>query len=296
MLTRCGMGFASLGLIEPARLSRRFVRLSSAAPISPLAPRQPHFPGKAKRVIHLFMNGGPSHVDTFDPKPPLARYAGQPLPRPNLRTERRTGAAFPSPFKFQQHGQSGIEVSELFPHVAASIDDICVIRSMHADVPNHEPSLLLMNCGDARLVRPSLGSWVTYGLGSENQNLPGFIAMCPGGYPIQESQNWQSAFLPGAFQGTYIDTQHQTLDRLIENIRNTTVSREQQRQQLDLLQQLNQRHLEKRGPATPSSKPASNRSSSPTACSATPRTPSTSAASRNTSATCTAPACRPGRS
>jgi hypothetical protein len=246
MLTRCGMGFAGLGLIDLLARQGDLHAQQRGVNTSPLAVRQPHFPGKAKRVIHLFMNGGPSHVDTFDPKPLLARYAGQPLPRENLRTERRTGAAFPSPFKFQRHGKSGIEVSELFPHVAESIDDICVIRSMYADVPNHEPSLLLLNCGDARQVRPSLGSWVTYGLGSENQNLPGFIAMCPGGYPIQESQNWQSAFLPGAFQGTYIDTQHQQLDRLIENIRNTSVSRDQQRQQLDLLQQLNQRHLEKR--------------------------------------------------
>jgi hypothetical protein len=135
----------------------------------------------------------------------------------------------------------------LFPHVASCIDDIAVIRSMHADVPNHEPSLMLMNCGDARLIRPSLGSWVTYGLGSENQNLPGFIAMCPGGYPIQETQNWQSAFLPGAYQGTYIDTQHTALERLIENIRNSAVSPPHQRQQLDLLQQINQRHLDQRG-------------------------------------------------
>src|SRR5262249_3874525 len=160
--------FASLGLMN--LLAAQGELTAAPAPnLSPLSPRQPHFPGKAKRVIHLFMNGGPSHVDTFDPKPALARSVGQLLPRPNLRTERLTGAAFPSAFRFQRHGKSGIEVSELFPKVAESIDDICVIRSLHADVPNHEPSLLLMNCGDARLVRPSLGSWVTYGLGSENQ-------------------------------------------------------------------------------------------------------------------------------
>jgi hypothetical protein len=117
---------------------------------------------------------------------------------------------------------------------------------MHADVPNHEPSLLLQNCGDARLIRPSMGSWVTYGLGSENQNLPGFIAMCPGGYPIQESQNWQAAFLPGVYQGTYIDTQHTDIEKLIENIRNNFESLKEQRQQLDLLQQLNERHRERR--------------------------------------------------
>ncbi|MSU78508.1 MAG: DUF1501 domain-containing protein [Gemmataceae bacterium] len=248
LLARCGTGFGSLGLMSLLASSGNLTATptTTRTNLSPLSPRQPHFPGKAKRVIHLFMNGGPSHVDTFDPKPMLARYAGQQLPRENLRTERRTGAAFPSPYKFRRYGQSGIEVSEVFPHVASCIDDICVIRSMYADVPNHEPSLLLLNCGDARLVRPSLGSWVTYGLGSENQNLPGFIAMCPGGYPIQESQNWQSAFLPGAYQGTYIDTQHTVLERLIENIRNNGVTRDQQRQQLNLLQQLNQRHLEKR--------------------------------------------------
>jgi hypothetical protein len=246
MLCRSGMGFAALGLTNLLGAEGLLQAVPHAANLSPLAPRQPHFPARAKRVIHLFMNGGPSHVDTFDPKPALDRYAGQVLPRANLRTERRTGAAFPSPFRFRRHGQSGIEVSELFPHVATCVDDLCVIRSMHADVPNHEPSLMLMNCGDARLIRPSLGSWVTYGLGSENQNLPGFIAICPGGYPIQETQNWQSAFLPGAYQGTYINTQHVSLDRLIENIRNTAVTAEQQRQQLDLLQQLNQRHLDRR--------------------------------------------------
>jgi hypothetical protein len=192
------------------------------------------------------MNGGPSHVDTFDPKPLLARYAGKPLPRENLRTERRTGAAFPSPFQFSKHGQSGIEVSQIFPNVARCVDDMCIIRSMHADVPNHEPSLMLMNCGEARQIRPSLGSWVTYGLGSENQNLPGFIAMCPGGYPIQETQNWQCGFLPGVYQGSYIDTANTALERLIENIRNNSVSPRQQRQQLDLLLELNQRHLQQR--------------------------------------------------
>jgi hypothetical protein len=191
------------------------------------------------------MNGGPSHVDTFDPKPALAKWAGKPLAR-NLRTERRTGAAFPSPFTFARHGKSGLEISDLFPHLARCADELCVIRSMHADVPNHEPSLMLMNCGEARLPRPSMGSWVTYGLGSENQNLPGFIAMCPGGYPIQETQNWQSAFLPGVYQGTYIDTRHTDIDKLIENVRNTALPRDQQRRQLDLLRRLNERHQHKR--------------------------------------------------
>ncbi len=213
---------------------------------SPLTSKLAPLPGKAKRVIHLFMNGGPSHVDTFDPKPALQKYAGKALPMSNLPTERKTGAAFGSPFKFKPYGKSGIEVSEIFSHVGECIDDIAVIRSMHADVPNHEPSLLLMNCGDARLVRPSMGSWVTYGLGTDNQNLPGFIAMCPGGYPIQESQNWQSAFLPGVFQGTYIDTQYTRIEKLIENIKNNYTSQPEQRAQLDLLQELNERHSRER--------------------------------------------------
>jgi len=246
-LCRCGMGMGALSL---ASLFGNLGFLNSAVAAegynSPLAPRQPHFPPKAKRIIHIFANGGPSHVDTFDPKPALDKYAGKLLPMENLATERKTGAAFPSPFKFKKYGQSGIEVSDLFPKVAESIDDIAVIRSMQADIPNHEPSLLLMNCGDARLIRPSMGSWVTYGLGTENQNLPGFISMCPGGYPIQESQNWQSGFLPGVYQGTYIDTKHTQIEQLIENIKNKYTSQPEQRAQLDRLQKLNERHRARR--------------------------------------------------
>jgi hypothetical protein len=192
------------------------------------------------------MNGGPSHVDTFDPKPELTRLHGKPLPTENLRTERKTGAAMGSPYKFHKYGKSGIEVSELFAQTAEMIDEIAVIRSMHADVPNHEPSLMLMNCGDGRLPRPSFGAWVTYGLGSENQNLPGFIVMCPGGYPIVSTQNWRSAFLPGAYQGTYLDTQHTQLEKLIANIKNGRLTSADQRKQLDLVRQLNEQHAEAR--------------------------------------------------
>jgi len=238
-LQRVGMGFGAMGLSQVDSQASGDFR-------SPLRLKSPHFPGKAKAVIHLFMNGGPSHVDTFDPKPMLDRYAGKPLPMENLRTERKTGAAFASPFKFKQYGQSGTPVSEIFSNVAESVDDIAVIRSMHAEVPNHEPSLMLMNCGDARQIRPAMGSWITYGLGSANQNLPGFISMCPGGYPIQESQNWQSGFLPSVYQGTYIDTQHRRMDKLIENIRSQSLPTAQQRKQLDLLRLLNEKHLEKR--------------------------------------------------
>jgi hypothetical protein len=224
---------------------------ATAAPaqgVSPLIPKPPQFPAKAKRVVHLFMNGGPSHLDTFDPKPMLQKYAGKELPLGgNPPTERKTGAAFPSPFKFQRYGQSGIEVSDLFPHVAKSIDEICVIRSMRADVPNHEPSLLLMNCGDARQIRPSMGSWVTYGLGSENQNLPGFVVLCPGGYPISETLNWQAGFLPGVFAGNYVDSRKERLDQLVEHIRNKSLSLRDQRMQLDLASALNKRHQARRG-------------------------------------------------
>ena len=164
-----------------------------------------------------------------------------------LATERKTGAAMPSPFKFKKHGKSGIPISDLFPKVAESADELCVIRSMKADVPNHEPSLLLMNCGEARLIRPSFGSWVTYGLGSDNQNLPGFVVLCPGGYPIQESQNWQSGFLPGVYQGTHIDTQHTELNQLIEHVKNSSSTTKEQRRQLDLLMEMNRRHQQQRG-------------------------------------------------
>ena len=238
------MGFGALAL--GSLLNEAFASETAApASLNPLSPKSPPFPAKAKRVIHLFMNGGPSHVDTFDPKPELTKYHGREIPV-KLNTERKTGSGFGSPFSFRKCGRSGIEVSELFTKTAESIDDICVIRSMNADVPNHEPSLLLMNCGEARQVRPSMGSWLTYGLGSENQNMPGFITMCPGGYPIQESQNWQSGFLPGVYQGTYIDTKNTEVEKLIENIRNNFVTTKEQRAQLDLLGTLNAEHQRRR--------------------------------------------------
>ncbi len=248
MLTRCGMGFGALGLAEllSAADSAQSSARAADRPVSPMDAKPPHFPARAKHVIHIFLNGGPSHVDTFDPKPALARYAGKTLPTGNLRTERKTGAAFPSPFRFRKYGESGIEVSEIFSHVGECIDDIAVIRSMYANVPNHEPSLMLMNCGEQRLVRPSVGSWVTYGLGTENRNLPAFIVMCPGGYPVAETMNWRSAFLPGVYQGTYIDSKHTEIDKLIEHIRNARIPLDQQRRQLDLLQALNRGHLQRR--------------------------------------------------
>ncbi|HEX5242775.1 MAG TPA: DUF1501 domain-containing protein [Tepidisphaeraceae bacterium] len=247
MLTKCGMGMGAmmLGTMVNSAMAQSPAGTSSLS-LNPLQPRAPQFAAKAKRVIHLFMNGGPSHVDTFDPKPSLLKYAGKALPMANLPTERKTGAAFPSPFKFKKYGKSGIEVSDIFSRLGECVDDMCIVRSMHADVPNHEPSLLLMNCGEARQIRPSVGSWVTYGLGSENENLPGFIVMCPGGYPIQESQNWQAGFLPGVYQGTYIDSQYTDINKLIQYVHSNFATPKEQRRQLDLLLALNQRHMDQR--------------------------------------------------
>jgi hypothetical protein len=239
-LCRCGMGMGTLGLADlfgTLGLSSSTAFANSEA--LSLAPRAPHFAPKAKRVIHFFLNGGPSHVDTFDPKPALAKYAGQALPTEYLRTERKTGAAFPSPFKFQRYGRSGLEVSEIFAKTAEHVDDIAVIRSMVAQVPNHEPSLMLMNCGDSVQARPSVGAWILYGLGTANQNLPGFVTMCPGGYPIKDAENWQSGFLPGIYQGTFVDPHHKELEKLIENIRSPHATTAMQRRQLDLLHEMN---------------------------------------------------------
>jgi Protein of unknown function (DUF1501) len=255
LLCRSGMGFGAMALGSLLAEDGFFAAAARAADsagsgasgiasINPLITKTPPLRPRAKRVVHLFANGGPSHVDTFDPKPTLTKYHGKPVPT-LLPTERKTGAAFRSPYKFRKYGESGIEVSELFTHTAELIDEICVIRSMHADVPNHEPSLMLMNCGEARQARPSLGSWVLYGLGTENQNLPGFLVMCPGGFPIAESLNWQSAFLPGIFQGTYLDSKHTEIEKLVAHIHNHGVSPRSQRAQLDLLAELNREHLDR---------------------------------------------------
>jgi len=238
-LRRCGMGFGGLALG-----SLMGGRASAAAP--DLA--GPHFAPRAKRVVHLFMNGGPSQVDTFDPKPQLQARHGQQISVEGLKTERPTGAALRSPFTFDRYGECGLEVSELFKHTAQHADDLCVIRSMTADVPNHEPSLMLMNCGDGRQARPSMGSWVSYGLGSGNEDLPSYISMCPGGMPIKRGENWRSSFLPGRFQGTYLDTSIQDLDRMIENLKNPDDRERRQAREMELLRDLNAAHQAERGP------------------------------------------------
>ncbi|MDA7865908.1 DUF1501 domain-containing protein [Akkermansiaceae bacterium] len=237
MLRRAGGGFASIGLA--AVLADQGLLAAE----SPLVPKPPHTKPKAKRIIHLFMNGGPSQVDTFDPKPALEKYHGQRPPGAERKTERRTGGLFKSPFQFKQSGQSGIPVSEIFPEVAKCIDDICVIRSMHTDVPNHEPSLLMMNSGITQPIRPSMGSWLSYGLGTENQNLPGFVVLCPG-KPVVGPQLWSSGFLPGIHQGCHIGK----LDpkKIVDHINNQHLTPRTQRQQLDLINQLNGLHSEQR--------------------------------------------------
>ena len=237
MLHRAGMGFGALGLAGV------FADLH-AAEVAP-APRRVglHHAPKAKRVIFLMMNGGPSHVDTFDPKPALKKYEGK---KPEGEQQRRAKAGFvPSPFAFAPHGQSGVVMSELFPELAKCADDLCVIRSMHTDVPNHEPGLLLMHSGHQQPVRPSIGSWLSYGLGTENQNLPGFVVLAPR-RPVVGPHLWSNSFLPGAHQGMAVNTQDMKVEKLVANLNHPRLTRPEQKEQLDLLASLNKLHAERR--------------------------------------------------
>jgi hypothetical protein len=212
---------------------------------------RPHFEPRAKNVIFLFMNGGVSQVDTFDPKPELEKYHGQPMPTGEIKTERKTGALMKSPFTFQSYGESGIEISELFPHVGSVVDDICLIRSMWTDIPNHEPSLLMMNTGHIQPGRPSLGAWLTYGLGTENENLPGFVVLCPVQPTVIGPPLWSNGFLPAIHQGTYISDKVPRLEdefdpyELIPNIHTDEVELDDQRREVDLVDRLNRLHMER---------------------------------------------------
>src|SRR5579872_4215811 len=260
MLQYCANGFGMLGLAsllaDEANASGRSVqdargasllstqRAGQAPPLQalstadPLAVKPPMFPARAKRVIFLFMSGGPSHVDTFDPKPRLTAESGKPLPFAKPSLERtKTGNLLGTPFKFNRHGQSGIEVSELFPHVGDCVDDICIIRSMVADNINHNGACLQMNTGEQAFSRPSLGSWLTYGLGTENQNLPGFVVISPA-QPAQGAPLWSSSFLTAAYQGTLVSD----LKNPISDLKSAMFTSEQQRGQLDALHQLNDLH------------------------------------------------------
>lgn len=239
-LTRLGMGVGALGLgalLNDDRLLAADAD-SSLASLSPLSPKTPPLPAKAKRVLHIFAAGAPSHVDTWDPKPALAKFDGQPVGS-------RGGVAMPSPFKFQRYGNCGMEVSEVFPNIAKHVDDIALIRSMYTDIPAHEIATVMMNTGSRQIPKPCLGSWTIYGLGSENQNMPGFISLHNGGgLPPGGTQNWSSAFLPGIYQGASINTQAATVDQMIENISSPYVSVPEQRRQLDLIHQLNELHAQ----------------------------------------------------
>ena len=248
MLSRSGMGLGMLALAGILNDESRTSAVSAQEPIAgnSLSPRPPHFPAAAKRVIHLFANGGPSQIDTFDPKPDLVKFAGKTLSDKLGRDRRLGGVGHPSPFKFTKHGESGTEVSELFPNIAKHVDKMCVIRSMVTDVPNHEPGLMMMNCGDIVRPRPSVGSWALYGLGTENQSLPGYVVMCPSGLPTAATANWRNAFLPGIYQGTHVDTQFTDPEELVANIENKFLVHDQQRRQFDLIQDLNRLHLSQR--------------------------------------------------
>lgn len=205
-----------------------------------------HFAPRAKRVIHLFMNGGPFQADFFDPKPLLTKFQGQRPKEVELRTERTTAGLLASPFRYEPRGQSGVPVSELLPRLGKCVDDLCILRSLHSDNPNHGPALYQMNNGTITPKRPSMGSWFLYGLGAENQNLPGYVVLCPG-RPVRFAELWTSAFLPAEYQGTYIN--HSNLDpqQMIPYLQNASTTPAQQRRQLDLMQTLNREHLQERG-------------------------------------------------
>ncbi|MEK7795058.1 MAG: DUF1501 domain-containing protein [Candidatus Hydrogenedentota bacterium] len=241
MLATCGNGFGMLGLsalLQPLAGATTF----PAGAVNPSAVRAAHVPARAKSVIFLFMSGGPSHVDLFDPKPRLSAEMGNPLPFAKPKLERtKTGNLLGSPWKFSRHGQSGIEMSELLPNLATCADDMCVVRSMVADNINHNGACLQMNTGEQTFSRPSLGSWLLYGLGSENQDLPGYVVLSPA-QPAQGAPLWGSSFLPAAYQGTLVSD----LDDPIANLRNPSYSREEQSKQMDLLKALNEEHLKSR--------------------------------------------------
>ena len=258
-LCRIGGGF---GMLAFASLVGESIA-RAAGPFSQeglLDPRKLDHAARAKRVIFLFMNGGLSQVDSFDPKPMLDKYHGQPLPGGAIATERKTGALMRSPFTFKKYGKAGIEVSELFPHVGECVDDICLIRSVYTDIPNHEPSMLMMNTGHTQVGRPSLGSWLTYGLGTDNRNLPGYVVLCPDVPTTVGPPLWNSAFLPAVHQGTFISDkvdkrEKQTEDALVGKsfdpqsliayTHNERFTLTEQRRELDLLDALNRAQMER---------------------------------------------------
>jgi hypothetical protein len=248
-LRTIGGGFGMLGLASS--ISSALAAPGEPVMRSALDVRPTHFPAKAKHVIFLFMNGGISQVDTFDPKPMLTKYDGHPMPGGSFTTEAKTGNLMRSPFTFKKYGQSGIEVSEIFPKIGESIDDICVIRSVQTEVPNHEPSLFMMNTGVFQPGRPAMGAWLTYGLGTENQNLPGFVVLCPEMPNVVGPPLWNSSFLPAIYQGTYVSTKEKDPKKLIHFLNNTEMDGVTQRRQLDLVNQLNRLNMDGQADADP---------------------------------------------
>lgn len=241
MLRNSACGFGQVAL---SALVGNQVMASERTTRDPFAPKPPHMRPRAKRVIFLFMWGGPSHVDLFDPKPLLNAHDGKPLSPESVGSERKSlGNVLGSPFQFSQHGDSGVWVSELFPHLAKHADRLCVIRSLHTEGQAHGEALLRLHTGQSNLVRPSVGAWVSYGLGRENESLPAFITISPprghGGV-----QNYGNAFLPAAHQGTAIGSAEIPIAQAkIANLSNGRIDRPLQRQQLDLIQTLNRQHL-----------------------------------------------------
>ena len=229
MLRSLGAGLGSVAL---CRMLADEQALGESSP-------EPHIAARAKHNIVLFMPGGPSQMDLFDPKPDLQKYAGQRPDSVNLRTERTTGGLLPSPFAFAKHGRSGLEISELLPNLAALADDLCVVRSMYTFNPTHTPARSLFHSGNIAATRPSMGSWISYGLGTENQNLPGFVALSPGG---GGGPGLRSGFLPARHQGVGFDDSVTNPEQMIRNLRNRQMTPAAQRRQIDLVQQLNREH------------------------------------------------------
>src|SRR5579871_1115185 len=252
-LCRIGNGFGMLAFASLVGDSLKAAGITGGTGVGQepgLDIRKLDHPARAKRVIFLFMNGGLSQVDSFDHKPLLEKYHGQPLPGGEVATERKTGTLMKSPFTFKKYGQCGMEVSELFPNVGECADDICFVRSVYTDIPNHEPAMLMMNTGHSQVGRPSMGAWMTYGLGTENQNLPGYVVLCPDVPTTVGPPLWNNAFLPAVNQGTYIsdkiiEKQTEALidkkfdpKKLISFINNDKFTFTEQRREMDLLEKL----------------------------------------------------------
>ena len=254
-LCRIGNGFGMLAFAGLVSESLTTASLFAAQDPKVRATGGLHHPARAKHVIFLFMNGGLSQVDSFDPKPALEKYHGQPLPGGSIATERKTGSLMRSPFSFKKYGKSGMDVSDLFPHIGECADDICFVRSVYTDIPNHEPSILMMNTGHSQVGRPSLGAWLTYGLGTDNKNLPGYVVLCPDLPTTVGPPLWNSAFLPGVHQGTFISDKVEKPDqivgkdfdpkKLVSFIHNEKFTLPEQRRELDLLAQLDKLRVER---------------------------------------------------